>query len=500
MDCIKRFIILLIIGLCIPINDCYAHAEGKFLALKRAENLDDQKDYLEEATRYYWALKQDPNNKSVLLKYADVEEALGNYDYALGLLDCYSEKFGVSSDYWKLRARLFVDAGFYSGGLGINTALRDSFPNETAVLAVQTDALFQANLRCAALQEYHRITCLDPKSDDLDDLRDEIIIPRTAYLSFGNEYNSYFDPEDLMTPSNQFQYINQSDTIEIIRIPITGTVYINPVTVIISQLQHEILKSNFNTNLETIDGKTQISDTEFLIGLRRLFDCKLESQLILGDLKISDGYDTLVFTSTNNFLINQQTFIVLEFLRELYRPIDLTNGSPRSVSLHILEKSARSHISLRPGLQSAIEIDMRASRLSDNNCYWRLSIDPDVNVYNGNIINIDLGLDTEMYSFANPRKGNLNGYYAPRLYQLYELVGLINIVPHKNLSLQVYGAGGVIRDENSHGFQLTDEFGVQVKQAVNNFEFSAGVSYLYWGLLPHYHEVDVSIGLTWRLC
>ncbi len=424
---------------------------------------------------------------------------MGDYDNALCLLNRYSQRFGTSADYWKLRARLFVDAGFYSWGLELNSTIYDRFPKESDVIAVQTDALFQANFRCAAWQEYNRLLWLDPTSDDLDDLRDEIVIPKTALISFGNEYSSYFDPEDLMMPSNQFEYINQSDTTEIIRIPITATLYINPVTILISQFQHEILKVNYNTGLETIDGKTQISDTEFLVGLRQLFDCRLESQLILGDLRIADGYDTPIFSFVNNFLVNQRTFIVLEFLRELYRPVDLTNGSPRSVSLHILEESARSHISLRPGLQSAVEIDMRLSELSDHNCYWRISIDPDVNVYNGNKVNIDLGLDTEVYSFRNTKLGVLNGYYSPSLYQLYELVALVNFVPHKDLTVQVYGAGGIIRDENSFGFQFADEFGLQVKQTVGNFDFNAGVIYTYWGLLPHYHEVDVSVGLCWRL-
>ncbi len=42
MICIKGLLIVLFVGLVAPIADCYAHAVGKFLAIKRAENEADE--------------------------------------------------------------------------------------------------------------------------------------------------------------------------------------------------------------------------------------------------------------------------------------------------------------------------------------------------------------------------------------------------------------------------------------------------------------------------
>lgn len=44
MICIKGLLIVLFVGLVAPIADCYAHAVGKFLAIKRAENEADEAD------------------------------------------------------------------------------------------------------------------------------------------------------------------------------------------------------------------------------------------------------------------------------------------------------------------------------------------------------------------------------------------------------------------------------------------------------------------------
>ncbi len=464
--------------------------------LNDAEKLSINNQFEEAASIYECYLHKHPKDKQVYIDYVDAERAFENYNKAITILNNYQYLFGADYDYKRSKARVFADAGFYDSALQLNNPLIKASPNDSYLMATQASALFQSGQTREALGELHNLINKDPKSDDIAYLKILMIEPLQSTISVGTRFQDLTQATDPMYIPPSAQFIHQNDTVTIYRVPIEMQYYFNPTTSLILTALGEFLSADRGNSLATDTGGSSISDQEYFIGIDSLVRSNIELQGLLGDITISNGKNRMAGYFAGKVAPNERWKISFGALHDLYRPIDLTNGSPRSVSLAIMETGGRVHVNYKSSLQSTVDVDFRMSHLSDNNLYARLAFEPGLVIFNTDRTNLMLGLDTEWLSFN--KQLFEDGYYSPRLFQLYEVVGLYNINVTPTFYVELYAGGGFTKDNLSPLGPAAD-LGIETKYTLyKNVDLSSEVDYLARSLTPFYSEVRGSISLTWR--
>ncbi|GEM_PF-5691812 len=463
--------------------------------LDTAEKLAINSQYEEAASIYQCYLLNHPKEKQVYIDYVDSLRAFGNYNEAMAVLNRYQYLFGPDYDYQKSKARLFADAGFYDSALQLNNPLIIKSPTDSYLMATQASALFQAGRRTEGLGELHKLIKTDPKSDDIDYLKILIEPPLQSSISIGTRFQDLTQATDPMYIPPSAQYIHQNDSVTIYRAPIEMQYYFNANTSLLFSGLGESLSADPNSDLVTNTGKSRISDQEYLIGIDSFITPRVELQGLLGDIAISNGKNRPAVYLASKMAPNENWKISFGAVHDLYRPIDLTNGSPLAVSLAIMETGGRFHANYKSSLESTIDLDFRVSHLSDNNKYARLDFEPGMIIFNTNRTNLMLGLNAELLSF---NKDPDDGYYAPSLFQLYEIIGLYNINVTPTFYIELYAGGGVSKDNSSH-LGPAGDVGIETKYTLyKNIDLSGEVDYLGRTINPFYSEFRGSVSLTLR--
>jgi len=464
--------------------------------LEEAEKLAINNQFEEAASIYECYLQKNPNDKQVYLEYIDVERDFENYNKAISLLNNYQNLFGADNDYKKHKARVFADAGFYDSSLQLNDPLIKASPNDSYLMATQASALFQSGKRSEGLGELHNLINKDPKSDDIDYLKIAIEQPLQSTISIGTRFQDLTQATDPMYIPPSAQFIHQNDTVTIYRVPVELQYYFNATTSLLLSAVGEFLSAASGNSLTTDTDRSRISDQEYLIGLDSFITPQLELQGLIGDIAISNGINRPAAYFAAKLAPNEKWKISLGALHDLYRPIDLTNGSPLEVSLAIMETGGRVHANYKSSLQSTMDLDFRISHLSDDNSYTRLAFEPGMILLNTNRTNLMLGINAEWLSFN--KELFEDGYYSPRFFQLYEVIGLYNINVTPTFYIELYVGGGVTKDNLSHIGPASD-LGIETKYTIHrNIDIASEVDYLTRALNPFYSEVRAAISLTWR--
>jgi hypothetical protein len=454
--------------------------------------------FKEAACFYDFYLQMHPDDRNAYIDYAEVERLLENYEHALCILSAYSNRFGIDKDYLEVKARIYADAGFYCSALRINNYLLRENPHDGYIIATQASALYESGRPAEALATLDYLTRTDPDSDDINFLNATIREPLLSSISLGDRYSDLSLSSSPMDIPSTGQFIYQNDSVKIIRLPLLIKLYLSPNTNLLFQGLYEHYSAGSNSGLTTINGQTSIHDEEFQVGVEHLVPALVKVRASLGGLFISNGHSFLVYNIGGKFFVSERLALSLAFVHELFRPIDLTNGSPRSVSLGILETGARAHINYKTSLQSTLDIDLRASALSRSNNYTRLSIEPGTVIYNTNISTLEAGLNFEFLSFKRDLPQEQDGYYSPRFYQAYELILLYKLHPIDNFLLQFLFGAGIAKDNHS-AFGPANDTAIEASYTVcKHVDLIAAVDYVYRGISPAYYEADGSLGITWR--
>ncbi len=477
-----------------------AKLKNKFCPL--GNNLDDAEklainnQFEEAASIYKCYLYKNPNAKLVYIDYADVERDFENYNEAISILNTYKNLFGVDYDYKKYKARVFADAGFYDSALQLNNPLIINAPSDSYFMATQASALFQSGKRSEGQEELHTLIKKDPKSDDIEYLKILIDQPLQSSISAGTRFQDLTQATDPMYIPPSAQFIHQNDSVTIYRIPVELQYYFSPSTSLLVSAVGEFLSAASGGSLTTDTDRSSISDQEYLIGIDSFVTPKLELQGLIGDIAISNGKNRPALYLAGKLAPNEKWKVSFGALYDLYRPIDLTNGSPLAVSLAIMETGGRVHANYRSSLQSTIDLDFRISHLSDSNSYARLDFEPGFIVFNTNRTNLMLGLNAEWLSFN--KELFEDGYYSPYLFQLYEIIGLYNINVTPTFYVELYAGGGVTKD-NLSSLGPAADLGVETKYTIyKNIDLASEVDYVARGISPFYSEVRAALSLTWR--
>lgn len=492
--------ILLMILSCSNAFCAEAKWSNKLCAL--GNNLDDaeklsMKGRVEEAASIYRCyLLNHREDKQAYIDYVDAERTFENYNMAINILNSYRNVFGPDYDYKRSKARVFADAGFYDSALQLNNPLIQSSPNDSYLMATQASALYQSGRLREGLGELHSLIQKYPKSDDVEYLKILIAEPLQSTISVGTRFQDLSQATDAMYIPPSGQFIHQNDSVSIYRVPIEMQYFFTPTTSVILSAVGETLTAASGSSLITEDEKARISDQEYLMGIDSFVAPNIELQGLIGGITITNGKKRPAIYLASKIAPTERWKISVGALHDLYRPIDLTNGSPLAVSLAIMETGGRIHADYKSSLQSTLDVDFRMSHLSDNNTYTRLAFEPGQIVFNTDRTNLMLGVNAELLSFN--KELFEDGYYSPRLYQLYEVVGLYNINVTPTFYIELYAGGGITKDNLSHFGPATD-LGVETKYTLyKNVDLASEVDYLTRSLTPFYSEVRASISLTWR--
>jgi hypothetical protein len=464
--------------------------------LDEAEKFSINNQFEEAASIYQCYLSKHSQEKQVYIDYVDAERAFENYNEAITILNIYKNLFGEDYDYQRSKARVFADAGFYDSALQLNNPLIKMSPNDSYLMATQASALFQSGKRSEGLEELQSLIKKDPKSDDIEYLKILIAEPLQSTISVGTRFQDLTQATDPMYIPPSAQFIHQNDTVNIYRVPIELQYYFNPTTSLLFSALGEFLSAESGGSLVTNTGESTISDQEYLIGIDSFVRPNIELQGLIGDIAISNGQNRIAVYLASKLAPNERWKISLGALHDLYRPIDLTNGSPRAVSLAIMETGGRFHANYKSSLQSTIDLDFRISQLSDNNLYERLEFEAGQIVFNTDRTNLMLGVNAEWLSFN--KQLFEDGYYSPNLFQMYEIIGLYNINVTPTFYIELYAGGGISKD-NFSNFGPAADLGMEIKYTIyKSLDLASEIDYVARSVEPFYTEVRGSISLTLR--
>ena len=402
--------------------------------LAAADKYTDDEHYEKAAAIYRSYLFKNPKAKDVYIKYAEVERFLENYSQAMAILNAYYRLFGADDDYLKTKVRVFADAGYYNSALQLNTPLLQKNPDDSYLIATQASALNQSGRYTQALSELNHLKKTDPESDDISDLEEDIITPHKSSITLGSPETYLFENDNPMDFPIDEQYIHQNNNLNIVRVPVLAQTYLNPNLRLLFLSQYEHLSAPIGSGLETINGKSTIYDIEYFLGAQTSITPDISLRGMIGSLAIGNGTENFVYNLTGKLLVTEKFQLYLQGLRELFRPPLISNDSPRSVSLGILEDGGRVHATLIPTMQSSIDLDLSASKLTDSNSYVSFYAEPEVVFYNSDKLNLTLGLELQLQSFS--KQLFINGYYSPKLYQLYEFTSFLDIKVKENLKIE----------------------------------------------------------------
>lgn len=463
----------------------------------RADTLTDKGKFFEAASVYRCYLSTHPKEKSVYIDYADTQRILGNYCEALEILNTYQALFGQDDQYLKILARVYSDADYYDSALFINNWLLKKYPKSAYILATETNALFESGRPAAALYEYNRLVTLAPKSDELPDLYEEVIMPLQDNVSLGYRFvDLYIQDFPWYIPSGP-QYINQNDGVEIYRLPLIVQKFLTPETSLLFKAQYERYHASPDSELLTINNEANIADWSFFGGFNTFINPHFQLQALFGSMDIQRYDNFFIYNVVGMFQTSETLTAAFQFTHDLFRPPEIYNGSPLMVSLNIIDTMARAHFTAQFDLETNMDIDLRAGRLTDNNSYFRVGLNPSTVIYNDDTTNASAILELNWFGFR--RDHEFNGYYSPELYQSYSAGVTVDYIPNNRYTLQFYGVVGAVNDTFTPGFGLATAFALAGKYSLfKNFDIVGEVDYIYEQINPFYREVDASVGVNWR--
>jgi hypothetical protein len=411
----------------------------------------------------------------------------------------YANLFEKDKKSLMIKARAYSDAGYFDSSLIINTPLRAHYPKDDYIIATQANALYKSGRPKEALAQVHYLKKNLPNSEELPTLYTNIEEPLQDNLSLGYRYTDLYAMDFPMFIPSGPQFVYQNDTVTITRIPVIAQKYFfDNNTNLLFKAQYEYYRANLGSGLETAFGQTHIHDWEYYLGLNRIIRPGMQLQAFIGELDISDNHQFMVYSATANLVLNEVFLLSLEVFHDLFRPLDIYNGSPLLISLGILETTGRTHLNYKADLKTTLDLDVRYGSLSDGNAYTRTMFGPSRIVYNNDTMTLSFNLDLEWLTFINDR--STHGYYSPLLYQLYQIGAALDFNPTDDWVTQFYGAWGAVKDNFTPNFGLSGYMVAQAKYKLRkNLKLGGGVSYTYEQLKPSYQEVDVAVGVNWNL-
>lgn len=416
-------------------------------------------------------IKQHPNHKEAWLAYANVENWRQHLDKAFALLENYKERFGVTEEYLRTRARLLTHSGHYNQALAINTPLLTADPKDYDLAHTQTRALLKSKHYKEARMALRQLQKMECKNDDTKDLENDFVSLSESPLAFGVDY--YFDNQSLKNTMYPFSF-NWT---------------INDNTHFVLRALHEVLSAGSKSGVQTIQHHSTIYDDSFMAGIEWRVTPIVAITGLAGDLKIEDLEDKFIYFFNANFALDDNVNLNISNLRNLYRPF-LYPTSPKAVSMGITEYLTSANLNWQPWLYTNMNILAAYSMLSDGNQYTHIDLAPNREFILNSKMTATLGTDYELLIFSEEPH---HGYYSPNHHQQFLITGGLTYSPTSPFTAVISGGVGIHEDSFSDKFEPAARAYAGLSYVARPCEFNLALDYTY---MDAGHEFRAYQGLS----
>ncbi|MDQ2994361.1 MAG: hypothetical protein M3R00_05385 [Pseudomonadota bacterium] len=273
------------------------------------------------------------------------------------------------------------------------------------------------------------------------------------------------------------QGFHDTHTVSVYETGLSGYVYFTPTTAVHFGALYEYAHAT-DILYTPIDGGTRINDISGKIGLQHQYNPCLNLEANIGLAAIHDASDQGIYDFTARYTPSEHFWVSYHFSHDIYRPDYATVSSPRSISLGIMEDENRINFHAEPIHNAYWDILLEYNSLSDGNHLWHENVWPNARVLELSGLTMNLGFSADWYSFEYVLPQN--GYYSPRLAQVY--LGTISF--HHDFTsdtgISLNGGLGIQKDETLDHFRLAADIGLDATLCVIanwQLELIAGYSY-----------------------
>lgn len=402
--------------------------EALFGLASAADRLDK---YDEAAKLYALYMRKYPQDGRAWLRFAYVQDWMGNSRVAVLTLDNYYNCFGGSKEYWIERARILSEANRPSQALPLICSILPRVPNDYDINYANTTALFYNNQPIEMFQSLKKVIQLAPNENQTKGLIYYITTPYRSNISLDN-YDSF-----------------DSDTVKIFKSTLGGQYFITPLTSILGNAYYERLSASVSSGLAPIEGGNALHITGFNLGMNHRFTPAIDLQGLIGTAHASDNENTVTYQGDAFFRIYDTSQIDFQVKRSFY------DESARSVSRGVKQNLNRMVISWQPCLQCNISATAGYATFTDSNIMWSAELTPGFDIITSDRLNFNLGIDAQWYDF---RKQLGNGYYDPSAYRFLSLVSDVYIKQTDNIGYEFTAGIGTQKDATFTAFQAANDY------------------------------------------
>lgn len=373
--------------------------------------------------RTYLAAHDD--DAAAWLELARTEGWRGNHPAALGVLNDYQRRFGLTDDYWRLRARLLALGGRPTEGLAIADRGLAEQPADYDFNAARALALANGRRPAEAVAQVQRLDQLPERDPETKGIRKFVLTPLRSYIR----------------PS--FTVGRDSDDVDILRLSVEGGYFPRPGTLLFGGYGAANLAAPAGSGLEDLNGAGDLWTSQGWIGIGHRFDSHLAVDGRVGGHRIHSGDTELIYRV--RVQLDPSDMISVLFTRD----DNYYDVSPRALSAGVTRQMNQVSVRLNPALGWYVDAIGGYDTFSDDNSRWEFIVAPRKSVLRRELMNLDLGFRGWWQGFD---KNLDNGYYDPRRYQRYAGTAFTYWKLSENVGLSVDAAFGVLKDD------LMDEF------------------------------------------
>lgn len=408
---------------------------GELLAVVEGKP-DDRRQYaqtlgwagrLDDAVPVYRAyLAESPHDAATWVNYIQVESWRGDYSAAENALATYRERFGETPEYHAARGRMLAWANWLDAAQAEVAPLLTAHPDDYELNYTQTVIARNAQRQDEALDYLARTQALRPLSKDTFDLNRVTRIPNRSSVTL------------------QGYAYEDSDSISIQRLGLSGSVSLNPRSNLLAGVASEWNHANADSGFTTLSGEQDTLMSSVWIGGNYRFSQQLGLEARLGGVRMDNYGDKFIGSLRADVRPDDKLSLVLLASRAPFTP------SPLAVSNAIMADQVMVQAYWRPTLGSFVDSYLALANLSDDNSRYEFGIAPRWAVLRTQRFNLDAGISGRWMGYDQELS---DGYWSPSNYQRYAMTFLGQWKINDDDSVVLRLNPGGYKDASMNGFK-----------------------------------------------
>lgn len=400
------------------------------LRLARASVWSNHLDY---ATKYYKTyIRRHQDEKEVYIEHAQAELWRGGYSTAMNILETYQEKFGEDDQYLMAKAELLTWANTQTKAFPIIDDKLEKDPNHYSANFLNTVALKKDGHILESIESLKKTEGISPESQDSIFLRKYIMTDYRSSVRAGMDY--YLDSDNLSTLSGEVE----------------GKYFLSPLTNIFAiwHTDYTSLTGDNSLSFAKDNGSKNAIQNSLRIGISH----RLSSELVA---KLSAGVATADSNTDPVYGLNLSYAPIDELMIDLTYDHHYLTITPKTIGRGTVEDSFGMSLYWEPSYTTYVNFSAGYDMSKDDfntNDKWSVEISPKLVVLRRQNWNFDIGVSASAYGYDKESQYYDLGYYAPKWYQAYYLVGLSTWKINSDDSVNIAMNAGKFKDSNMNTF------------------------------------------------